>query len=211
MKTNDDVIVIAVGLYRAPLAELTQIATSDDLVFYTKDFHRIWNFFTQLTKKMCSLHPKGNDFQPHYLTFRQLPVNFRCIVENRQLESTVLDATEEPQTTIPELTTKLTTSLSTAGITTTKQAVETTMATSVAETTTVPIEEEPKPVLFILPSDVKPEEVQDLLSNVGDENNVTVIVGSTVVLENKPKEDIQPEDISEDVLSKEMGKSTQRK
>lgn len=62
MKTNDDVIVIAVGLYRAPLAELTQIATSDDLVFYTKDFHRIWNFFTQLTKKMCSLHPKGNDF-----------------------------------------------------------------------------------------------------------------------------------------------------
>ena len=77
MKTNDDVIVIAVGLYRAPLAELTQIATSDDLVFYTKDFHRIWNFFTQLTKKMCSLHPKGNDFQPHYLTFRQLPVNFR--------------------------------------------------------------------------------------------------------------------------------------
>ena len=132
-------------------------------------------------------------------------------MENRQLESTVLDATEEPQTTIPELTTKLTTSLSTAGITTTKQAVETTMATSVAETTTVPIEEEPKPVLFILPSDVKPEEVQDLLSNVGDENNVTVIVGSTVVLENKPKEDIQPEDISEDVLSKEMGKSTHRK
>ena len=61
MKTNDDVIVIAVGLYRAPLEELTQIATSDDLVFYTKDFHRIWNFFTQLTKKMCSLHRKGND------------------------------------------------------------------------------------------------------------------------------------------------------
>ena len=61
MKTNDDVIIIAVGLYRAPLAELSQIATSDDLVFYTKDFHRIWNFFTQLTKKMCSLRPKGND------------------------------------------------------------------------------------------------------------------------------------------------------
>ena len=56
----------------------------------------------------------------------------------------------------------LTTSLSTAEITTTKQAVETTIATSVAETT-MPLEEEPKPVLFILPSDVKPEEVQDLL------------------------------------------------
>ena len=100
-----------------------------------------------------------------------------------------MDATEEPQTTIPELTTKLATSLSTAGITTTKQAVETTIVTSVAETTTMPSEEEPKPVLFILPSDVKPEEVQDLLSNIADENNVTVIVGSTVVLENKPKED----------------------
>ena len=69
MKTNDDVIVIAVGLYRAPLAELTQIATSDDLVFYTKDFHRIWNFFTQLTKKMCSLHPKGNDFTTELFIF----------------------------------------------------------------------------------------------------------------------------------------------
>ena len=122
-----------------------------------------------------------------------------------------MDATEEPQTTIPELTTKLTTSLSTAGITTTKQAVETTVATSVAETTTMPVEEEPKPVLFILPSDVKPEEVQDLLSNIADENNVTVIVGSTAVLENKPKEDIQPEDISEDVLSKEMDNLLPRK
>ena len=59
MKTNDDVIAIAVGLYRAPLEELTQIATSD-LVFYTKDFYRIRNFFTQLTKKICSL--QGNDF-----------------------------------------------------------------------------------------------------------------------------------------------------
>ena len=74
MKTNDDVIVIAVGLYRAPLAELTQIATSDDLVFYTKDFYRIWNFFTQLTKKMCSLHAKGNDFD---FTSGPLPNHFR--------------------------------------------------------------------------------------------------------------------------------------
>ena len=39
MKTNDDVIVIAVGLYRAPLEKLTQIATSDDLMFYTKNFY----------------------------------------------------------------------------------------------------------------------------------------------------------------------------
>ena len=74
MKTNDDVIVIAVGLYRAPLAELTQIATSDDLVFYTKDFHRIWNFFTQLTKKMCSLHPKGNDFTIELFCFMSILV-----------------------------------------------------------------------------------------------------------------------------------------
>ena len=76
MKTNDDVIVIAVGLYRAPLAELTQIATSDDLVFYTKDFHRIWNFFTQLTKKMCSLHPKGNDSTTSLFHFRSTSGQF---------------------------------------------------------------------------------------------------------------------------------------
>ena len=117
-----------------------------------------------------------------------------------------MDATEEPQTTIPELTTKLTTSLSTAGITTTKQAVETTVATLLEESTTVPVEEEQKPVLFILPSDIEPEEVQDLLSNIPDDNNVTVIVGSTVVLDNTPKQDIQPADISENVLAKELVK-----
>ena len=100
----------------------------------------------------------------------------------------------------------MTTSLSTAGITTTKQAVETTVATLLEESTTVPVEEEQKPVLFILPSDIEPEEVQDLLSNIPDDNNVTVIVGSTVVLENTPKQDIQPADISEDVLAKETVK-----
>lgn len=116
-----------------------------------------------------------------------------------------MDATEEPQTTIPELTTKLTTSLSTAGITTTKQAVETTMTTSLADTTTGPTKEEPKSVVFILPSDVEPAKVQDLLSNIPDDNNVTVIVGSTIVLDNKPKDEIQPEHISEEVISKELG------
>ena len=73
-----------------------------------------------------------------------------------------MDATEEPQTTIPELTTNLTISLSTAEITTTKQAVETTIATSVAETTTMPLEEEPKPV----PSNVTTDEIKEVLRRV---------------------------------------------
>ena len=54
MRDNNDVVVVAIGLHRAPVAELINIATNDDFVFYTKEFKRIWNFFSSVTEKLCT-------------------------------------------------------------------------------------------------------------------------------------------------------------
>ena len=160
IRENDDTIVIAVGLQGAPIDELNQIATDESLVFYTKGFQRIWNFFGTLTDEICHLEAKP---------------------------SVVPDVTLPVTTTISELTTKLTTKLETVKSTTKPTVAETT--TPVISSTTAVLVPAECNMLFLLPKEIKPVDAQNLIVST-PANNVTVIVGMTPIIENKPKDEV---------------------
>ena len=163
IRENDDTVVIAVGLQGAPIDELNQIATDENLVFFTKDFQRIWNFFGTLTDHICNMEAKP---------------------------SLVPDVTVPETTTISELTTKLTTKLETVKTTTKSTVAETT--TPAPTTTTTELVPAECNMLFVLPKEIKPIDAQDLIKTT-PANNVTVIVGITPIIDNKPKDDVVEE------------------
>ena len=171
IQTNDDTTVIAVGLKGAPISELNRIATNDKLVFYTKDFERIWNFFGSLTDQMCHLKPKP---------------------------APVPDMTVPETTSIPELTSKLTTKLASV-ISTTVQTTTTLHTTTKIDiiTTSQPSKQN---VAFVLPKEIEPVDAQQLVFST-PADNVTVIIGSSPVIVNKPKDEIDVEyELTQDVI-----------
>ena len=97
--------------------------------------------------------------------------------------------------TVTELSQELTTSLSDLGTVTTTKAVVATTATTPAVQEVI----ETKTSVLILPKDIKPEEVIRLADSLPVEN-VTIIVGSTPIVQNQAIVELKQEQVAQEVL-----------